>query len=298
MSNIVPDHLNARALACLELTDAERIEKIKSPRWISYPRAREIHTKLDDLFHYPKVARMPSVLVCGPSNAGKTVLVQRFVDQKNRMDTEEPTLPILMVQAPADPDVRDFFSLCLLRLCAPHRASDRAERLRAQLSVILKNLHTKMLVIDEVHHLIAGSAIKQRVFLNTIKFLSNDLQIPIVAIGNRDALNAFQIDPQIGNRFEPVAVPRWHECEEYTKLLASFEVSTPLRLPSDLADNRLARRLVTMSEGLIGELAELLRRAAELAIRTGRERIDADLLGSMNWVLPSQRRAAANFAFD
>ena len=283
------DHLNAKAASYLDLSDAERIEKINSHRWIPYARAQEIHAKLDDLFYHPKVARMPSLLVCGPSNAGKSVLLERYAELRNAPNGKEPKLPVLMVQAPSKPDEREFYLLCLTKLFVPYRASEKAVRLQTQMVTVLQNLQTRMLIIDEVHHLLGGSGIKQRIFLNTLKFLSNELRIPIVAIGTKDALNAFQVDPQIGNRFEPVAVPRWCHGEEYERLLAGFEMSTPLREPSYLADEPLASKLLVMSEGLIGELAELLRRAAAAAIRSGRERIDTSLLNSVSWVLPSQR---------
>jgi superfamily II DNA or RNA helicase len=36
-----------------------------------------------------------------------------------------------------------------------------------------------MLIVDEIHHLLAGSATRQRQFLNVLKYLGNELKIPI-----------------------------------------------------------------------------------------------------------------------
>jgi hypothetical protein len=68
----------------------------------------------------------------------------------------------------------------------------------------------------------------QRHFLNVIKYLGNELQIPIVAAGTHDAFNAVQSDPQLSNRFEPALLRRWALTDEYLRLLASFEVALPL----------------------------------------------------------------------
>lgn len=35
--------------------------------------------------------------------------------------------------------------------------------------------------------------------------------MPVVALGTSEALYAMQADPQIASRFEPFALPRWHE---------------------------------------------------------------------------------------
>jgi len=47
--------------------------------------------------------------------------------------------------------------------------------------------------------------------LNQLKFLSIELRMPVVALGTNEALCAMRADPQIASRFEPFALPRWHE---------------------------------------------------------------------------------------
>ena len=84
-----------------------------------------------------------------------------------------------------------------------------------------------MLIIDELHHLLASRLEPQRIVLNTLKFLGNDLQIPLVGVGAADALRAIQTDPQLANRFRPLALPKWTLNDEYRKLLASFERLLP-----------------------------------------------------------------------
>jgi ATP-dependent Clp protease ATP-binding subunit ClpA len=59
---------------------------------------------------------------------------------------------------------------------------------------LLKQLGTQLLFIDEVHHLMAGSHRDQRRALNLLKFLTNELEIVIVAVGTSDAFHALQTD--------------------------------------------------------------------------------------------------------
>lgn len=287
------NHLTPQAIEWLSLPLEERVEKALAPRWIGYPRAQAILVKYSNLLSRRPIGRTPCILLCGDSNAGKSMLMNHFTQAKNKVPVGSTDLPVVIVQAPVTPNPKDFYSICLDSLNTPHRSSDRAEALRAQLSLILRGLKTRMLVIDEVHHMLAGSARSQRAFLNMLKYLVNDLQIPIIALGTRDALHAFQMDPQIANRFEPILLPRWEYCDDYLRLLASFEVSTPLREPSNLAAEAIARKLLVMSEGLIGELATIIGRAAEHAIRSGHELIDAGVLGAIEWIPPRKRQGSA-----
>jgi len=94
-----------------------------------------------------------------------------------------------------------------------------------------------MLVIDELHHVLAGRGDSRREFLNLVRFLGNELRIPLVGVGTREAYLAVRSDDQLENRFAPLTLPRWQAGEEACSLLASFAASFPLRRPS-----RIARR--------------------------------------------------------
>jgi hypothetical protein len=51
--------------------------------------------------------------------------------------------------------------------------------------------------------------------------------------------------------------------------------------------------LLAWSEGSLGELSALLTTAAVYAVTSGAERIDAQVLAAIAWVLPSERRRQA-----
>ncbi|MBA4709283.1 TniB family NTP-binding protein [Aquitalea aquatica] len=286
-------HLNESTLKLLELSDAERVERIRAPRWIGYPQAKTILTKLEDLLTYPKSHRMPNLLVVGDTNNGKTMLVQRFCSQHPADDNPSGDgirVPVLFVQAPPVPDEGRFYNAILELLFAPYKPNDRVDKKQFQVIKLLKYVGLRMLVIDEIHHVLAGNLNRQRAFLNVLKYLGNELQVPIVAVGTRDAFRALQTDPQLANRFEPALLPRWEFDTDFLRLLASFERMLPLREPSVLHDTTLATKLFSMSEGYIGELSRLLTNAAVHAVETGRERIDERVLNGIGWVPPSDRK--------
>lgn len=288
-----PSHLLAKAASYLDRPDEERINYIRSPRWIGYDAANAILERLESLLTYPKTHRMPNLLVVGNTNNGKTMLVKRFCTRHPAEDNKEGksiVVPVLFVQAPPVPDEGRFYNTILDLLFAPYKPSDRVDRKQFQAIKLMRDVGLRMLIIDEVQHILAGNLTRQRTFLNVIKFLGNELEIPIVAVGTKDAFRALQTDTQLANRFDHAKLPRWKNDDDFIRLLMTFEQMLPLRNPSMLDDQALADRIYSMSDGYIGEISRLLVEAAVAAVKTGKEVIDKRLLESIGWIAPSERR--------
>ena len=287
------EHLPPSAAALLDLPKEERIKRIQSPRWIGYTRAEKLLECLEELLVYPRTHRMPNLLIVGDTNNGKTMLVQRFWHRHAPDDNpkgEGAIVPVLYMQAPPIPDESKFYSAILELLFAPYRASDRVEKKQAQALKLLRYVGLKLLIIDEIHHILAGNLNKQRGFLNVIKFIGNELQVPVVGVGTGDAFRAIQTDPQLANRFDPGKLPRWQHDEDFLRMLVSFERMLPLRQASTLHDPAISSKLLSMSEGLIGELSRILVSAASQAVQSGEERITVKTLSLIDWISPSERK--------
>jgi hypothetical protein len=176
-------------------TRDERIAKIRSGCWIRYSSAEAVLKKLEELLLLPKTHRMPNLLLVGETNNGKTALVNHFVrrHQPQFGDQDTPShIPILLVQAPPVPDEGRLYQAILRQLFPPCRPSQRIDLLQREALRLLQAVDVKALIIDEIHHVLAGSTLKQRHFLNVLKYMGNELQIPLIAVGTRDAFNAVQ----------------------------------------------------------------------------------------------------------
>lgn len=298
------NHLSPAVRTALELSDEERIKRVRSPRWICYPTARRILDRLEDLLTYPRTHRMPGLLLVGETNNGKTMIINRFRQlhpAHDNPDGEAISLPVLIVQSPPTPSEGRLYDTIMEKVACPFRHNDSPGRKQFQVITVLRQVGLRLLIIDEIHHVLAGSLLQQHNFLNTIKHLSNELQIPIVGVGTREAFNAIQTDPQLANRFEPVFLPRWTigdrlkpEADPYLQLLASFECMLPLNRPSNLIAPTLALKILSLSEGLIGEVSAILNKAAVKAILSGKERIDFRLLEEIQFTPPSDRKWRAD----
>ncbi|MET3176521.1 UNVERIFIED_ORG: hypothetical protein ABIB52_004396 [Arthrobacter sp. UYCu721] len=178
----------------------------------------------------------------------------------------------------------------LAALGAPTGPRRRVADLEQLTLAVLRRVGVRVLVIDELHNVLAGRADVRREFLNLLRFLGNELRIPLVGVGTREAYLAIRSDDQLENRFEPMTLPLWETNADLSSLLASFSSSFPLRMHSNLAAEDMARYLLTRSEGTIGELASLLTEAAVAAVDSGEESINHRTLTLAGYDGPSVRR--------
>lgn len=284
-------HLHQDFLHCMALSDEERIAILDVPRWIGYERATQILGVLQDLMNKPKKPRMPNLLIVGDSNNGKTTLIRRFVDLHGVSYVNEdgdPVRPVVLTEAPTSADEKSLYISILERFMTPYRPTDPVSKLRYQLIHLMRACHVRMLIIDELHSVLTGTTVKQREVMNALKLLCNELCIPIVGVGTRDAVRVLHTDPQHASRFDVADLPAWQPSKGFQMLLASFEKVLPLKQPSRLHDPELSRKLFFISGGNIGNLHRLLVECAREAIRSGKEQIDSTIIDGKKWIQPTK----------
>jgi len=279
------------------LSADSRLQAIKRPFWIGYPRVLTILQQMEEIYNHPKMHRMPNLAIIGETNNGKTMLLNTFY--RRHAPTEEaylehPTLPILMLQAPPEPSEGRLYADILTSLFSYAGARETADSKLQRIRMLLTNLETRMIILDEFQNTLAGSGTRLRRFLNGIKYLGNELSIPIIVAGTPETLNVLQSDPQIANRFEPAFLPKWALDADYLRLLATIEPKLGLKQRSKLHEPIIAKRLHEESEGTIGELMKLLQTLAKDAILSGKETITQEMvqrghLETLNWKPPSLR---------
>jgi hypothetical protein len=284
-------HLHEVARRVARLPSSERLRFVRADRWIGYTRASQALAELEELFAWPERQRMPNLLLIGATNNGKSMIIEkfrRFHPVVSHVDREE--VPVLVVQMPSDPQVARFYTALLTALGAPLRPGMKLPVLEQLALRLLRETGVRTLVIDELHNVLAGRGEARREFLNLLRFLGNELKIPLVGVGTREAYLAIRSDDQLENRFAPFVLPRWQADEEACSLLASFAASFPLRRPSPIATADMAEYLLTRTEGTIGELASLLTETAIAAIESGEEAINQRALLMAAYAGPTERR--------
>lgn len=285
------NHIHPEFRHIMQLSPKERLLFLDEPRWIGYDTAKFIIDSLQALMEKPKRPRMPSLLLVGDSNNGKTTIIRRFYELCGQPYVNEEATsikPVIISEAPPSADEKGLYISILERFFAPYRPSDATAKLRYQVIHLFRSCQARLLIIDEFHSLLTGTATKQREVMNAIKLLCNELCIPIVGVGTREAVRVLHSDPQHASRFDVINLPLWTLNKDFQKLLASFEKVLPLRNASRLHQPELASSFHAISSGNLGDLHRLLVECARQAIESGEECITPEIVKSKSWVRPTR----------
>lgn len=291
-------HLHSATRALADESAQVRIRRIRTDRWITYARAESILAMMEDLLAFPKRTRMPNLLLVGPTNNGKSMIVEKFRRihlpvEASAVEEGIAQIPVLKVQMPSGPDERRFFGAILEALAFPYTPSDSVARRQDSAVRLMRSTGVNLIIIDEVQNLLSGTQMQQRRMLNVLRWLGNELQIPLVGAGTAEALRAIQSDDQLANRFEPTGLPPWKDNPQYRQLLSTLEAVLPLRRPSHLAGSTLAVRILSEAEGILGEVVSIVTRAAVRAVTSGTESITLKTIEESGYISPSRRRRVA-----
>ncbi len=214
--------------------------------------------------------RPRNLLVVGPTNNGKTAIAEHFLrihPQRPSDDGEHEVIPVLLVQMPPSPTVGRLYAAVLTSLGMPGAMYGRSPDRETMALRLLRKVGCRMVLLDELHNLLAAPGQRQRELLNLLRYLGNELRIPLACFGTREAYLAIRSDDQLENRFEPFLLPFWEDGPEFGRLLASFEAVLPLC-----------------------ELSGLGAAAMEAALLAGEERIGLSALETAEYQPPTVRR--------
>lgn len=293
-------HLDPAYRKFAGLPDDERIAWIRADRWIGFDQAGLALARLENLLTYPARDRMPCLLIYGDTGMGKTKIVRKFErahPPKFCQVTGVDRRPVVVAQVPSEPLERDLYRELLSSMGAPAMAGGTLAREKDVCRALLRTVGAKMIILDEVNGMLAGTYRQQRIFLNAIRFLANDLRVPLVCAGTDLARQALLTDGQLAERFEALHLKPWKNDAAFAGLLKSLGHILPLREPSDLTGPATRARVHALTSGVTARIFRLIETAAEAAVHSGRERLDAKSFGD-DLVLPLVSMTQSNRRFS
>jgi hypothetical protein len=257
------------------MTPNERIDHIKGDHWIAFDRAEIVLNRLTSCMEMPKQSRMPGLMVYGSSGIGKTMIAKRMASKypaSYDAGLGVTKTPILLVQAPPAPDERRFYQHVLATIGAPMWGRHTVSELEVRTLSHLRDMDLKMLMIDEVHNLLAGSYREQRRFLNMLRFLANDLCASLVVFGVNEALEAIRGDDQLARRLDEHSLPLGEDDVEFARLIQTLLAAMALERRSGLTVGSL-RIILNVTGGVTSRVFTMIKSLAIDAIESGEERI-------------------------
>ena len=257
-------------------------------RWVRYPVGDGGLRRLQELLATPARVRMPCMLIYGVSGAGKTMLLEKFQrDHAQTCEERSGRRTIVAAELPPVPLLRSLYAEIIRSLNAGILPTMRLHELETRAIGMLQHAAPRMLLIDEIQHLLSCGLRDQRAALNAIKFLANKLRISIVAAGTHEALHVMRADPQIASRFEQLELPVWTESQELRRFIAGYLALLPIKRSPAAIDKKFVEYLLELSEGVTGRIIEVLRRAALQGIADKTQRVGIIQLQAVGAKMPS-----------
>lgn len=190
-----------------DLDDETRVARILADRWVHYPQGEAALTRLAELLRGARRTRMPSLLVVGEPDVGKTTILKKFMrGQMSIFDaqTGRTTSEVVAIEAPLEADEARLYAAILQAIGAPG-GGGRLIDLERIVHLQLGRLGARLLIIDETNNLVIGTGSAQRKTLAALRRLSNQLQLSLACFGTMEALHALTSEPHVAkaayNRF-------------------------------------------------------------------------------------------------
>jgi hypothetical protein len=127
-----------------------------------------------------------------------------------------------------------------------------------------------MIMIDEVHNLLAGTHREQRRFLNVLRYLSNELEASLVCFGVSEAVDAIRGDVQLARRLDEHHLPNWRDDAEFSDMIQTLIAAMPLAKKSNLKVRSL-KQILALTGGVTSRIFALVKDLSIDAIVTGEE---------------------------
>lgn len=276
----VESHVDADAFAILSASDEERIDRIRSDKWVSYDRAKNGVDRLREIFTQPRRSRMPNLLITGLSGMGKSMIVEKFRRDHPSVFIPERgarTRPIIALQMTPSPDEGRFYAHLLRTIGTPISRNDRLIQLESKVIDTLREISPRMLVVDEIQNILRGAWREQQGMLNVFRFLTNELRISLVFLGTLEAREVLKQDEHMHSRFRTFTLEVWENNKEFHGLVGSIVRSMPLRKTSTFTQRGM-KKILEVSGGVTTHIFALLEQLGVEAIRNGEEAITARAL--------------------
>ncbi|MDQ0049256.1 putative AAA+ superfamily ATPase [Paenibacillus polymyxa] len=253
---------------------------------VHHPKYLELLDELEMMLHLSEGSVSPEGLyIYGPTGVGKSTLTQEFRDRYPSKivveeDREYTNIPVLHVRVPPKATNRMLASKVLEVMGDPLHHKGTEVELTSRIHKFVKNLGTKMIILDEFQHLIdADTDHVLATASNWVKTFTEEINIAVVLCGMPESVKVFIKNPQLDRRYcnkiemEPFAFGTVEEILTFRIFLKKIDSQLPFPNPANLADPQLASKIFYISRGVPFYVMKLMEEATMIAAMNGADQI-------------------------
>lgn len=279
------------ASASLEATPVTPLGKAHATL-IRYPRFNKLHDDIQLCLDMSRIAGEPQCMVLeGGPGVGKSTLVQSYSDSFPRHETPYGTkVPVFYVETPSPATVKGMAAKLLEVLGDPAANHGTLWSMNSRLVHFIRACEVQMVILDDFHHLIDRET--NRVLHKVsdwLKVLIKETNVPFLVVGVAGTVERIlEANAQLSRLFaireslQPFAWDSQHPetIKEFAGFVLFAEKKIGLCLTDEIKREDLLYRLHYATEGVVGNVMNLLRYSANLAQQRRVERISLDILAT------------------
>jgi hypothetical protein len=275
----------------VDYTKMSRLERYRLTEkiFIEYPRLKKLMNRIEHCLWYSKIAAEPECMfIGGPTGAGKTTLQDHYLEKYPRVIQDEGAIvPILCARVPNKATDKNLVTELLIEIGDPIAEKGSAYNQTTRLRTLIKNCEVQLIILDEFQHFVDKDSQKVlKTVSDWLKNLIDQTKKPIILIGMPyavqilDAVGNEQLQRRFATResLHPFGWGTIDEIDDFRAFLKAVDNQLPLMERSQLADPMTALRFYCATNGVVGNVMKLIRRATEFALEESLERLTLHIL--------------------
>lgn len=257
---------------------------------IRYPRFKKLHRDICECQEMSRLANEPQCMSLeGVTGAGKSTLVRDYAATFPHLEEEEGTrIPVFYLETPSPVTVKGMAATMLARLGDPAAHRGTLWSMNFRLIKLMIACQVELAILDDFHHLIdkETNRILEQVS-DWLKVLIKETGVTFLVVGIEGKVERIlNANAQLSRLFavretlEPFSYDPADEAsiQTFARFVQYVEKVIEMPLPRSLPRLELLYRLHYATDGVVGNLMNLLRYAALIAQQQQRDAIDLPIL--------------------
>lgn len=222
------------------------------------------------------------IAILGPSGVGKTAVLDQYARTFVPRTHKPDAIPILVVEVPSSPSPKSLGAAILTAMGDKYADRGSAEEKLKRIVVLLKGLHTEVLILDESQHFVERRRSPNGETTDWLKILLNASKVAVVMAGLKTTEQLFS-NEQFRRRFSATFyynrfnINESASAKNFAELLVSFHKMLPVAA-LEFWGAEVLLRFHHASYGLIDYLIKIIDRAVCLVHEGDFKEIDLFVL--------------------
>jgi hypothetical protein len=246
--------------------------------WVPFPEGMAVMKEMKSLMERPDEGRPKNLALLADPSFGKSHLLDHFADCFPDIIEPAPRIQVLSIELPPEADSAKLLREMLHKLSVSFSFRTPPDELLRKVIIHLHSLSVALIIFDEFHNALSGRRDRALGIVQTLRAISNRGQRPIVVAGTKKVEEVLRYDEQLNERFLKWHLPRWDDVAYVKKLLSTFEYSFDAQSTGKLGTDEIAKKVISLSGGRPGAIANLLRDSRKEALRTNGGEINDTVL--------------------